>query len=370
MKIERIELHHLSMPLVQPFETSLGLKHERDCILVAVYADGLVGWGECVAGMGPWYSPETIGTAWHILTEYLVPAVVGQSLEEPTAVLPLLNKVRGHQMAKAAVENALWDCFAQAQEKPLSDLLGGVREQVAVGVSIGIQPTVGALVEKVGAYVGEGYGRVKIKIKRGWELEPLAAVREAFPTVPLMVDANSDFVLADAPLFQEMDKYNLLMIEQPLANDDILEHAKLQAQIETAVCLDESIHGLHDARMAVELNACRVINMKVGRVGGLSHALAIHALCQHAGVQLWCGGMLETAVGRAVNVHLASLPTFTLPGDISATDRYWREDIAEPPFVLNADSTIDVPTTVGLGIQVDRARVAKYQVRGWTSGRR
>jgi o-succinylbenzoate synthase len=363
MKIERIELHHLSMPLVQPFETSLGLKHERDCILVAIYGDGLVGWGECVAGMGPWYSPETIGTAWHILADYLVPAVLGQELAEPTAVLPLLNKVRGHQMAKAAVENALWDWFAQAQEQPLCALLGGVRSRVAVGVSIGIQPSVGLLVEKVGVYVGQGYGRVKIKIKQGWALEPVRAVRAAFPDVPLMVDANSDFGLADAPLFQQMDNYHLLMIEQPLANDDILEHAKLQAQIETAVCLDESIHSLHDARMAVELSACRVINMKVGRVGGLSSALAIHALCQHAGIALWCGGMLETAVGRALNVHLASLPAFTLPGDISATDRYWQEDIADPPFVLNEDSTISVPTAVGLGVQVDLGRVAKYRLR-------
>ena len=367
MNIERIELHHLSMPLVQPFETSLGLKRERECILVAVYGEGGVGWGECVAGMGPWYSPETIGTAWHILTDYLLPLVVGQNFDDPAEVLPLLNKVRGHQMAKAAVENALWDWFAHAQGVPLAVLLGGVRPRVAVGVSIGIQPTAEALVEKVAGYVAEGYGRIKIKIKQGWALEPLRAVREAFPAVPLMVDANSDFRLADAPLFGEMDAYNLLMIEQPLADDDILEHAKLQAQIKTAICLDESIHSLHEARMAVELNACRVINMKVGRVGGVSEALAIHGLCQHAGLQLWCGGMLETAVGRALNVHLASLPAFTLPGDISATDRYWREDIADPPFVLNEDSTISVPTAVGLGIQINETRVAKYRLRHYVA---
>lgn len=362
MIIERIELHHITMPLILPFETSLGLERERACILIAVYADGLVGWGECVSGLGPWYTGETIATAWHILGDYLLPAVVGQDLAEPTAVIPLLQRVRGHQMAKAGLENALWDLFAQAQGQPLAVLLGGVRDEVAVGVSIGIQPTIDGLVERVGAYVAQGYGRIKIKIKRGWELEPLHAVRQAFPIVPLMVDANSDFALADAPLFQQMDRYDLLMIEQPLHYDDIFEHAKLQAQIKTAICLDESIHSLHDAQMAVELTACRVINMKVGRVGGLSNALAIHALCQHAGLQLWCGGMLETAVGRAVNVHLASLPAFTLPGDISATDRYWQEDIADPPFTLNPNSTISVPTAAGIGVQVDLGRVAKYRL--------
>jgi O-succinylbenzoate synthase len=313
MKIERIELHHLSQPLVAPFRTSFGTQVNRPCILVAVYSQGLVGWGECVAADDPGYSYETVNTAWHILSDFLIPPNLGQEFNTPEDVTRRYDWVRGHPMAKASLENAVWDLLAQMQGVPLSHLLGGVRERVEVGVSI---------------------------------------------------DANSAFTLANAPLFREMDALNLLMIEQPLHHDDIADHAKLQAQLKTPICLDESIHSPMHARWAIEIKAGRIINMKVGRVGGLSNAIAIHHMCAEAGIPVWCGGMLETGVGRAINLHLAAMPNFTLPGDISATDRYYHEDIAEPDFKLNTeDSTITVPDGPGIGVKVLRERLPKVRVR-------
>ncbi|HEX9925626.1 MAG TPA: o-succinylbenzoate synthase [Anaerolineae bacterium] len=365
MRLERIELHHISQQLVHPFRTSFGAQLERACILVAVYGEGLVGWGECTASIDPGYSYETIETAWHILKDFLIPAVVGQNLSSPQDVAARFGWVRGHAMAKASLENAVWDLMAQAQAVPLAALLGGGgRDRVEVGVSIGIQPTLAALLERVNQFVARGYGRIKMKIEPGWELEPLSAVRQQHPTIKLMADANSAFTLDQAGLFQEMDSLDLLMIEQPLYYDDIIDHAKLQARIKTPICLDESIHSPHHARWAIELNACRIINMKVSRVGGLSNALAIHTMCAEAGLGMWCGGMLETGVGRATNLHLATLPNFTLPGDISATDRYYAQDIAEPAFALNTvDSTITVPTGPGIGVEVMLDRVQKVRVR-------
>lgn len=364
MKIDRIELHQISLPLIAPFRTSFGTEVNHPCILVAVYSEGLVGWAECVAANAPDYSYETIDTAWHVMRDFLIPPLLGLEVNTPSDVTTRFDWVRGHPMTKAGLENAVWDLLAQAQGVPLAKLLGGVRDRDAVGVSIGIQPTIEGLLERVNSYLDQGYRRIKVKIEPGWELKPLEAIRAQHPTIKLMADANSAFTLADAPLFREMDAFDLLMIEQPLHYDDIADHAKLQAQLKTPICLDESIPSPNHARWAIELKACRVINMKVGRVGGLSNALAIHNMCAEAGIPLWCGGMLETGVGRATNLHLASLPNFLLPGDISATNRYYHEDIAAPDFTLNVeDSTITVPTGPGIGVTVLPERVAKFRVR-------
>ncbi len=363
MKIERIELHLISQPLVHPFRTSFGTQTERPSILVAVYSQGLVGWGECTAHNKPDYSYETVNTAWHVLSDFLIPSNIGQEVSNPTDITDGYRGVRGHPMAKAALESAIWDLLAKAKDVPLSKMLGGVRYRVEVGVSIGIQPTLAGLLDRINQFVDKGYRRIKMKIEPGWEIEPIAAVREQHPNIKLMADANSAFSLEHAQLFQEMDPFNLLMIEQPLHYDDIFDHAKLQAQVNTPICLDESIHSPHHARWAIEMKACRIINMKVARVGGLSNAVAIHNMCVDAGIQMWCGGMLETGIGRAANIHLASMPNFTLPGDISATERYYAEDIAEPAFHLNVeDSTMIVPTGPGIGVKVMLDRVKKARL--------
>jgi len=363
MKIEQVELHHIDMPLVHPFETSFSREYTRPCILVSVHADGLTGWGECTAHAGPWYSSETVETAWHVLRDFLIPAVLGQEIRSPAEVVTRFRRVRGHPMARAALENAIWDLLAQEAGVSLAQMLGGQRQRVSVGVSVGIEPTLEALLERVAEYVAEGYGRVKLKIKPGWDVAVVRAVRERWPNLPLQVDANSAYTLADALVFRELDQFDLLLIEQPLHYDDIVDHARLQAQLRTPLCLDESIHSPEHARWALELDACRVINIKVGRVGGLTAAQQIHDLCAERGVPVWCGGMLETNVGRATNVALATLPNFALPGDISASARYYQEDIAEPNFVLNDDSTLSVPTGPGLGVRVVPERLAAVRLR-------
>jgi len=362
MKIERIELHHVAMRLLNPFQTSFSTQQEHPCVLVSVHAEGATGWGECVVGLGPFYSSETTASAWAILKDYLGPMVLGRDLSHPSDVVFLTRRVRGNQMAKAGLENAVWDLFGRVEGRSLSEMIGGVRERVPVGVSIGIQSSPEALVKTVAGFLEEGYGRIKIKIKKGLEFETLSAVRRAYPDVSLMADANSDYTLADADLLKALDSLNLLMIEQPLSHDDILDHAKLQAELKTPLCLDESIHTPDDARHAIECKACRIINVKVGRVGGITNALRIHEMTEMAGIPLWCGGMFETGVGRATNLALASLPNFKLPGDISATDRYYREDITRP-FVLNReDSTMTVPTGPGIGVDVDENRLATHRV--------
>ena len=363
MKIERIELHHIELPLAHPFETSFGREIDRPCILVSVCAEGLTGWGECVAGDGPWYSYETIGTAWHVLRDFLAPAVLGQEVESPADVVARFRRVRGHQMARAALEDAMWDLLAQAQGIPLASMLGGQAERVKVGVSVGIEQTLGELFDKVERYVGEGYGRVKLKIKPGWDVDVIRAVRERWPDLSLQVDANCAYTLADAPTLRELDQFDLLLIEQPLHHDDIVDHAKLQAQLSTPICLDESIHSPEHARWALDIAACRVINIKVGRVGGLTASRQIHDLCAERGVPVWCGGMLETNVGRAANVAVATLPNFKLPGDISASARYYQRDIAAPNFVLNDDSTLSVPSEPGLGVHVIPHRVCAARLQ-------
>jgi len=363
MKIERIELHHVEMPLVHPFETSFGRELTRPCILVAVHSGGLTGWGECTAGAGPWFSSETIETAWHVLRDFLIPAVLGQDVTSPADVVARFRRVRGHPIARAGLENAVWALMAQAQEVPLAHLLGGNRDRVPVGVSVGIEPTLEALLDRVAQHVDEGYGRVKLKIKPGWDVDVVGAVRERWPDLPLQVDANCAYTPADAATLQELDQFDLLLIEQPLHHEDIVDHAKLQTQLQTPLCLDESIRSPEHARWALDIGACQVINIKVGRVGGLTAARQIHDLCAERGVPVWCGGMLETNVGRATNVALASLPNFRLPGDISASARYYREDIAEPNFVLNDDSTLSVPTEPGLGVQVISDRLTACRLR-------
>jgi O-succinylbenzoate synthase len=363
MKIEQIELYHISMPLVSPFETSFGVETDRHGLIAVLRAGGLTGYGECVASREPGYSYETATTAWHILSDFIIPSVLGMEFASPADVIARFAPVRGHNMAKAALEMAVWDVLAQAQNVSLSRLLGGTRPAVSVGVSVGIHPTTQALLDRIERYLAEGYGRIKIKIKPGWDLEVVRQVRAHWPKVMLQVDANSAYTLADQALFEAMDEFKLLMIEQPLADDDIYEHSLLQPHLDTPICLDESIHSAAHARAALGLKACRVINIKVGRVGGLAEARRIHDLCYRQSTPVWCGGMLETGIGRAANVAIASLPGFTLPGDISASARYYAQDLVEPPFTLNSDSTISVPTGPGLGVQVVESRLRPVALR-------
>jgi O-succinylbenzoate synthase len=363
MKIERIEQFHIRMPLKHPFETSFGRQEVFDKVIVAVYADGLAGYGESPVDDGPFYSYETVGTCWHIQREFLIPMVLGHEIAHAADLPAWLSRVRGHPIAKAGLEAALWDVEAQQGGVSVSALLGGIRNRVESGVSIGIQHTVEELLERIAAFREEGYRRIKIKIKPGWDAGVVQAVRAQFPRIPLMVDANSAYTLDDADTLQALDTFDLLMIEQPLAHDDIIDHAALQQKLKTPICLDESIHTVGRAREALELRSCRIINIKPTRVGGWANARAIHDLCQAADIPVWCGGMLESGIGRAHNLALASLPNFTLPGDISASDRYWTEDIIETPFVLNADGTIDVPAGPGIGVKVLRDRLDKLTVR-------
>lgn len=363
MKIDAITLHHLRMPLVTPFETSFGRATWRECVLVQVHSDGLTGYGECTADRDPGFSYETVTTAWHILRDYLAPAVLGKTISHPRELRGLVRFVRGHPMAKAGLEMALWDILGQQEGRSLAELFGGVRQRVEVGVSVGLQASPQALVETVGGYLEQGYTRIKIKIKPGRDVKDAQAVRQAFPGLRLQVDANSAYTLdTAAALLHPLDELDLLLIEQPLAEDDLWDHAQLQQAFTTPLCLDESITSPRHARQALEMGACRVINIKQARVGGLSNALEIHDLCQARGVPVWCGGMLETGVGRAANLALASLPNFKLPGDISATERYYHEDITHERFTLNPGSTITVPTRPGLGVTVDSQALEKFRL--------
>ncbi len=363
MNIDRVELSVIRMPLVAPFETSFGVEEVEEHIIVRVDGSSVTGWGECVASSGPWYSYETNQTAWHVLRDYLVPLLFSAELKTPRDFASRVQRVRGHPMAKAGLEAALWDWSAKEQGKSLAELFGARRERIVVGVSVGIQPTTEALVERVGQYLSEGYTRVKIKIKPGRDLELVRALRENFPQLPLQVDANSAYALSDAPIFRAMDEYNLLLIEQPLSNDDIFQHAKLQRELTTSLCLDESIHSAADAEAALELGACRIINIKAGRVGGFAEAIRIHDVCAERGAPVWCGGMLESGIGRAGNVALAALPNFKLPGDLSASRRYYREDLVEPEFVVDADGTMRVPRGAGIGVEVIESRLQNVTVQ-------
>jgi len=363
MKIERITLHRLRMPLRAPFETSFGRIEARECILIQLHADGMIGLGECVADQQPGYSYETTGTAWHILTEFLAPAILRGEIRDAADCQARMSAIRGHHFAKAGVEMAVWDLLGKQRGRSLQKLLGGEREKVEVGVSVGLQESPDKLVGQVEKYISEGYMRVKIKIKPGRDVQDTLAVRKAYPELQLQVDANSAYNLDTANSLQPLDDLQLLMIEQPLFEDDIWDHAKLQTQLRTPICLDESITSARHARYAIEMKACRVINIKAGRLSGLREAIAVHDLCHENNIPVWCGGMLETGVGRASNLALASLPNFSLPGDVSASERYYETDITQERFVLNNDSTINVPDRPGLGVSLDISALKKFSLK-------
>lgn len=364
MIIAAVELTEIRLPLVHYFETSFGRTTERRIILVRVLdRDGAEGWGECTAAENPFYSDEWTETAWATLKTFLAPVVMARETDEAAGIFTSMSAVRGHRMAKAAIETACWDLEAKQAGLPLWKYLGGVREEIECGVSIGIHETVELLLEKIERELAAGYRRIKIKIKPGWDARVVEQVRARFPDIPLMVDANSAYTLNDVSLFQALDEFNLMMIEQPLAHDDILDHAELQRRIRTPVCLDESIHSSDDARHAIAAGACKVINIKLGRVGGHGEARRVERACRERNTPVWCGGMLESGVGRAHNIALSTLEGFTLPGDVSASARYWDEDIIEPPVTVNARGTIIAPAAPGIGYTVKRARVDDLTAR-------
>ena len=366
MRLERVEVRHVRLPLRRPFETSFGKTTHKEFLLLSVSAGGVTGHGECVADSDPYYLPETNQTVLHVLRDFLVPLAFGLEIAHPRALLAAFARVRGHEMAKAALEMAVWELHARREGAPLYRVLGGRGGKVPTGVSIGLQPTTADLVERVEEEVAAGYRRVKIKIKPGHDRALVEAVRARFPDLPLMVDANSAYGLADAALFREMDRHSLMMVEQPLAWDDIVDHAALQRQLRTPVCLDESIRSGEDARRALALGACRVINIKAGRVGGFAGSLAVHDVCRAASVPVWCGGMLESGIGRMHNVALSTLPNFSMPGDVSASGRYWKEDIIEPPVQVSKKGTISVKDEPGMGYKVREDLIEKLAVRDLT----
>ncbi|MFN4218862.1 MAG: o-succinylbenzoate synthase [Candidatus Bipolaricaulia bacterium] len=363
MKLEAIELRHIEMELVEPFETSGWRETVRPCLIVTIYSEGLTGYGECVAGAGPWYSYETVETAWHVLKDFCARAVLGHDIASAEELQAQLKPIRGHPMAKAALEAAFWDILAHAHNVSLAQLLGGTKDRIESGISIGIQKDIPTLLKVIEQRRAQGYKRIKLKVKPNWDISVLRAVRQRFPDIALMADANAAYSLADLSHLKQFDEFDLLMLEQPLAYDDLIDHSILQRELKTPICLDESIKTPDDARRALDSGACRIINIKPGRVGGLLNAKRIHDLCFSRGVPVWCGGMLETGIGRAANVALASLPGFVLPNDISASARYWREDIIEPPFVVERDGTIKVPTGPGLGVRVVPERLERVTHR-------
>jgi O-succinylbenzoate synthase len=363
MKIEAITMREIRMPLVHFFETSFGRTTERRIFLVSVHCEGVTGWGECVAGEGPFYSPEWIETAWATTTKYLGPALIGRTIASASDSAMCMAHVRGHRMAKAALENALWDAEAQQRKQPLWKLLGGTRRDIACGVSIGIQESVEQLLEKIQIEVAAGYQRIKIKVKSGWDLLPLERIRSRWPNILLSCDANSAYTLDEVEHLRKFDRFKLLMIEQPLWNDDIYYHARLQRELQTAICLDESIRHARDAAAAVETKACRIVNVKVGRVGGFSEAKKVHDACQDNNVPVWCGGMLESGIGRAHNIALSTLQNFRLPGDVSASRRYWKEDIIEPAVEVSPQGTIAVSDEPGTGYRIREELIEKLTVR-------
>jgi O-succinylbenzoate synthase len=363
MRIDRIELHHTKMMLITPFVTSMGTEYDEQHIMVRVDAEGVTGWGECVAEETPFYSYETVPTAWHILNDFLIPAILGKDLSSVEEAISYYTKVRGHMMAKAGLEAALYDAFAKSKGISLAEMLGGTQKKIKVGVSLGISDSVPDLLHVMEKYMKEGYQRIKIKIAPGRDLQFIEALRREYPDMLLQVDANSAYTLDHLPIFKEMDKFKLSLIEQPLGYDDIFDHSKLQREIETDLCLDESIHSLGDTRAAIEMKSCRIINIKPGRVGGYTESIKIHNYCASMKIPVWHGGMLESGIGRAGNVALASLPNFTLPSDLSPNRKYYTEDIVEPLFELNSDGTITVPTRPGIGVEVNMKALEKYTVR-------
>src|SRR5438270_11423805 len=363
MKIEAVTLREIHMPLVHFFETSFGRTYSRRILLVTVHSEGIDGWGECVTGEDPFYSSEWIESSWPTLTKYLIPALLGQKIDSGRDCPALLARVTGHRMAKAALENALWDAEAVQKKQPLWKLLGGTRNEIACGVSIGIQDSVEQLLGKIETELAAGYRRIKVKVKPGWDVNVLERIRSRWADITLSCDANSAYTLDRVEHLRNFDQFNLLMIEQPLWNDDIYYHARLQKELRTAVCLDESIINARVAAAAVETGACRIINIKVGRVGGFSEALKIHDVCQSNKIPVWCGGMLETGIGRTQNIALSSMPNFGLPGDVSASKRYWKEDIIEPAVKVSAHGFIPISQKPGRGYEIKPELIEKLTVR-------
>ena len=351
--IERVELRTVRLPLNEPFETSFGRIDSRLIVLVAVTSGGETGWGEVVAAEQPLYSYETVGTALHVIRDYLAPAILGEPLRDISDLAQRLAPFRGHNMAKAGLELAFMDLCARLRFQSLSHLIGGTRERIPVGVSLGIQPSIDLLLDRVDRYLGLGYQHIKLKIKPGWDISIVREVRRRNPDILLSVDANAAYTLADLDHLRVLDDFGLLMIEQPLEHDDLMDHAQLQSKLSTAICLDESITGIKRAKQALDLGSCRIINIKIGRVGGYSQALGIHDLCYDQGIPVWCGGMLESGIGRAHNIALASLPGFVLPGDISASSRYFARDLIVPEVTVSAGGTVIAPLGPGLGFNVD-----------------
>lgn len=363
MRIDRVELRHVRMPYVFPFETSVDRDEVKDCLLVRVWADGVSGWGESPVTMKPFYKEETVDTAWLILEKFLIPRALGRDFAHPREVAGWLRPIRRHYMAKAGLEAAVWDAHARAQGMSLSRALGGTRDRIPVGMSVGIEPTVDDVLRRVDLWLSHGYQRIKVKIRPGFDVALVAAIRARFGAIALQVDANSAYTLADLPRLSELDAFELLMIEQPLGHDDIVDHATLQRHLRTPICLDESIASAGDARKALDLGSCRIVNIKAARMGGLSEAVACHDLCYERNIPVWCGGFLETGIGRAANIALASLPGFTLPADMGASRRYFHEDLIDPWVEVNPDGTVDVPRGPGLGVAVVEELVDKYTLR-------
>lgn len=364
MIIASIELREIRLPLIHFFETSFGRTTERRIIIVKLTdRDGAEGWGECTCGEGPFYSDEWTETAWPTLKDFLAPTVVGHEVAAAANVHELMKSVRGHRMAKAAIETACWDLEARRAGAPLWKHLGGVQTEIPCGVSIGIQDSPEQLIEEIEKEVNAGYQRIKIKIKPGWDLDIVRRVRKRFPEIRLMGDANSAYTLRDVTLFKALDDFNLMMLEQPLAYDDMFDHADLQKQIKTPVCLDESVKTAEDAKHAISLGACQIINLKLGRVGGHALARRVEAIARERKIPVWCGGMLESGIGRAHNIAMATLKGFSLPGDVSASARYWEEDIINPPVTVTPRGTIVVPDKPGIGFEVNRERLDHLTVR-------
>jgi O-succinylbenzoate synthase len=366
--ISRIELREVRMRLLHPFETSFGVTQDRRIIVVNVSDGSVEGYGEVTAGEGPFYSHETTDTAWSILSDFVVPLALGKEIRGPEEFSGLVESIRGHSMAKGGLEAALWDLEARRRKLPLWKLLGGSIEDIPCGVSIGIQRSIDRLLEVIENELASGYRRIKIKIKPGWDVDVVRQVRAAFPRTLLMCDANSAYTLADVDRFKQMDAFDVMMFEQPLHYEDMIDHAELQRQIRTPICLDESIHSAEDARKAIGIGACRIINIKLGRVGGYREARAVHDVCRDHGVPVWCGGMLESGIGRAHNIALSSLENFTLPGDVTASRRYWAEDVIDPPVLVSSDGRIAQSCEPGIGYRVKEPFLESVTVRAQVFG--
>lgn len=364
MEIEKIDLQRVKMPLKAPFETSFGKLVYKDFLVISVHGEGFIGLGESVSLPFPIYNEETTDTVKYILKEFIIPKIMElDRLEHPDQLQSIFKSIRRNQMAKAAIEGAIWDLYCKKKGLSLSAALGGTKKEIDVGVSIGIEPGIPQVLEKVESFINQGYKKIKLKIKPGFDVDPIAAIRERFGSnIPLMADANSSYTLEDTELLKQLDQFNLLMIEQPLAHDDIIDHVKLQKELSTPVCLDESIHSYEDARKAIEIGACKIINIKIGRVGGLTEAVKIHNLCRDNGIPVWCGGMLEAGIGRAHNIALSSLDNFTIPGDTSTSNRYWENDIVSPEVEFLKPGKLSVPDSPGIGYEINKQVLDGYLV--------